>query len=440
MPPAATPLTLPERCAPETGTAIIGGGIIGLSVAWELSRRGHRVTVIDRDELPGSVSHLGDAAVGSESDDEFPEAFADTNRCTSWTASGILPPANFLRATDPLDRFRGYSHRLWPTWADELQRLTGMNVGLVRCGGYYLAETVGEAAAMSAMIAYWAELDIECNVLDRSELVARLPQLESWTQTSPWIDKHPERAAWWVPDEYQVRPSRMLKALHAACVDQGVRFIGHANVKGVTESEGRVTVRIDASTSCGDVDAERVVLAGGAATGLIDSKLRLQNALIPIRGQILLLQCDAFDEPFVVNIGNRYLVCRGDGNVLVGSSEEESGFVQKTTEATIAELRRFAGRVSPLLSDAPEIMRWAGLRPMTFDGFPMIGRVPGQQRTFVAAGHYRSGIHFAPATATAVADLIDQQAPFMDLSPFSVGKQQQLQQQLQHALRENEAR
>ena len=411
----------PPQRTTETKTAIVGGGVIGLSLAWELTRRGHRVVLIDRDETVGQA--------------DSPSPFVDTNRCTSWTACGILPPAEFDLATDPLDRFRGYSHQVWPEWAERLQQLTGIDVGLVRCGGYYLAETVGEAAAMGGMIAYWAELNIECDVLSRTELLERLPFLSPWAAANPWIQKHPDRAAWWVPDEYQVRPSRMLTALHAVCRDAGVQFLHHSCVVGVEESECGVTVHAETPSSSSPLIADRVVLAGGAATGLIEPNVRLQNALIPIRGQILLLYCEAFDRPQVINIGNRYLVCRGDGNVLVGSCEEESGFAQHTTTEMISQLRKFATRVSPLLAEASEVQRWAGLRPMTFDGFPMIGRVPDHERTFVASGHYRSGIHFAPATAIAMADCIDHQPTFMDLSAFSVGKQQQQQQQQQSTTR-----
>ena len=372
--------------------SIVGGGVIGLSIAWELSKRGHRVRLLERE--PQAT----------------PERVPVRN--TSWTACGILPPANFERATDPLERLRGFSHSLWPTWGEQLRNETGIDSGLVRCGGYYLAETAGEAAVMVGMVDYWNELEIQCEAINPQRLTREQPRLVNWVKNSRWVLDHPESAAWWVPDEWQLRPPRLLRSLHASCVERGVDFEFGSAVTEQTLQQLRH-------------DSDAVVLCGGVSTGLIAEDLHLSRSLVPVRGQMLLLQCDEFDQPTVVNVGNRYLVARGDGSVLVGSCEEEVGMDQRTTEEMILSLREFAGGVSPLLSNAPEQARWAGLRPMTFDGFPIIGRVPGQENLFVAAGHYRSGIHFAPATAVAIADGIEERETFMDIRPFSVGHQQE---------------
>ncbi len=391
-------------------TAVIGSGVIGLSLAWELTQRGHRVVVVERGCPPDSRSAIA----------------PETAQSTSWTAAGILPPANFKLATDPLDQMRGFSHHLWPDYAARLKETSGIDVGLIRCGGYYLAETAGEAAAMIGMKGYWQELDIECQPLSQTQLAERLPQLSHWIASNPWMNEHPDASAWWLPDEYQIRSSRLVKALEIACQRSGVEFIYETTVAGFQESGESVSLYRDEDVAAANMiaRARHVVLCGGAATGNIAAAARLEQALIPIRGQILLLQCDEFQSPEVINIGNRYLVCRGDGLVLVGSCEEEAGFVQHTTSQMIDQLRQFATHCCPALGDAPEITRWAGLRPMTFAGFPMLGTLPGNQRTFVAAGHYRSGIHFTPATAIAMADTIEHKRTFMDLSPFSVGKQQ----------------
>ncbi|WP_283435411.1 NAD(P)/FAD-dependent oxidoreductase [Neorhodopirellula lusitana] len=377
---------------------VVGGGVIGLSVAWELSKRGCSVQLLERQTA--SSANLPD------------------QRCTSWTAGGILPPANFERATDPMERFRGYSHSQWPAWAAELERASGISTGLVRCGGYYLAETAGEAAAMIGMVDYWDEMGIECENISLARLCDQQPQLKAWSASSTWGATHPDSAAWWVPDEWQVRPPRLLHALHSGCQKNGVEFRYGEDV-----DEQRL------HSIQGESDA--TVLCGGVRTGLIADSLSLGKSLVPIRGQMLLYRCDEFDNPIVINVGNRYLIARGDGMVLVGSCEEEVGMDQTTTDTAIESLRDFAVGVCPLLGDAPEVTRWAGLRPMTFDGFPIIGPVPSSsplcdhERLFVASGHYRSGIHFAPATAIAIADKIQGRDGFMDMHPFSVGHQQE---------------
>ena len=109
------------------------------------------------------------------------------------------------------------------------------------------------------------------------------------------------------------------------------------------------------------IDADAVVLCGGAHTGLIDARLRLEKSLIPIRGQILLLKTERPLLRSVINVGQRYLIGREDGHVLVGSSEEEVGFRGGTTDTVLTSLRQFADRVCPALRDARYRHRLVGL-------------------------------------------------------------------------------
>ena len=94
------------------------------------------------------------------------------------------------------------------------------------------------------------------------------------------------------------------------------------------------------------------------------------------------------------------------------------------TLSMIASLRTFARQLCPPLKDATEVRTWSGLRPMTFDGFPIIGRVPDTNNVYIAAGHYRSGLHLSPATAVTLADLVAGDRPAVALDAFRVGKQQ----------------
>ena len=146
---------------------VVGAGAIGLSTAWELSQRGFDVTVIDK-----SV----------------------TGRGTSWAGAGILPPAKLENSFDPIDRLRGLSHQLFPEWAEKLKTDTGIDPGLQRCGGLYLAETVGEIAAMSGMTEYWQEMEIECKQLTPDEI------LDQEAALADWWHKTDNAAVWHVPD------------------------------------------------------------------------------------------------------------------------------------------------------------------------------------------------------------------------------------------------
>lgn len=368
-------------------TTIIGGGVIGLSVAWELARRGDAVTLFDSEGI---------------------------GQGTSWAAAGILPPANLQTATDPIDRLRGLSHREFPGWADQLKEATGIDVGLRRCGGWYLADTPGERAAMSGMADYWADLDIECHAVPLAEIAQTEPAL------TDWANHHPEASAWWVPDEYQLRPPRYLKALAEGCRQLGVDLRQNSVVDDMNLESDPVTVLVDGRW----IDCDSLVICAGAWSGRIAASLGLESSLVPVRGQILLLQSPRPLLRGVVNIGNRYIVCRDDGHTLVGSCEEEVGFQLGTTESVLESLYRFAIEKVPALAAARRISQWSGLRPMTFDGFPAIGRVPNSKHVYLAAGHYRSGLHLSLGTAICMADLISGNQPPVDLGAFAVAKQQ----------------
>lgn len=386
---------MPEDQVKESSQRIIvvGGGAIGLTIAWDAIRRGHHVTVLDR---------------------------ADIGRGTSWAAAGILPPNRWESSTDPLDQLRGYSHSLIESVCEQIHAVSGVDPEYKKCGGWYLAGTPGEAAAMTGMVQYWRDLDIHCEQVKLQDVAGREPALAAWVGQSNEranVRKH----AWFAPGEHQIRPPLLLKALRESCVAKGAAMMPGVNIEKICESSTSVTCDLqDGRTVIGDT----IVLSGGSHTGFIDESLSLQNSLVPIRGQILLLKTDQPLLNSVVNVGHRYVLCRQDGNTLVGSCEEEVGFDGSTTDDAIDGLHRFAADLIPDLKDAKVVDRWAGLRPLTFDGFPMIGRVPNRDSIYVASGHFRSGIHCSFGTARLILDLIEDRMTAIDVSPFRVGKQQ----------------
>ncbi|HSG70899.1 MAG TPA: FAD-dependent oxidoreductase, partial [Planctomycetaceae bacterium] len=120
----------------------------------------------------------------------------------------------------------------------------------------------------------------------------------------------------------------------------------------------------------------------------------------------------------IIEVGDRYLVPRPDGRLLVGSTMEEAGFKKKTTVEGIAGLLEFATRLVPSLAQAEIEQTWAGLRPMSATGLPFLGPLPDCDNTFVAAGHFRSGLQTSPGTAVVMRELLLGQEPSLDLVPF----------------------
>ena len=373
---------------------IIGGGVIGLSVAWELSTRGLRCAVIDQGRI---------------------------GRGCSWAGAGILPPARFDSALDPIDRLRGLSHQLYPEWSEKLLRRTGVDNGFRRCGGIYLASSIGEAAALFGQAAHWAEYGIESHQLAMADLLKREPALEAASNAIA--------SAWWVPEECQVRPPHHLQALIQACRQNGCSLIEQAEVNEVSRRSSSVgkaddwCVRFGSQHHGGREMATRcVVFCCGAWASRIGTPRGNIGQVFPVRGQVVLYQAEPGLLKSVVNEGNRYLVPRDDGMIYVGSNEEEVGWEEGTSEQVIASLENWACGWVPRLKECPVVNRWSGLRPGSFDGFPFIGESPRDENLFFATGHYRSGLHLSAAAAVVLADIITGQSPQLDLNAFSVAR------------------
>ncbi len=365
---------------------IVGAGIIGLSLAWELAQRGRIVQVIDRGE-PGKEA--------------------------SWAGAGMLPPAKRQRALHPLDQLHAISHELHPHWAQKLFAETGIDNGYRPCGAIYVARSAGEVASLTAAVESWREDGIVVEPIFVDDLAAFEPALAA-SSTDASI-----RSCFLLPEESQLRNPRHMKALYAACLRWGVEITSAEEALAFDIHAGSV---VAVRTTRRVWSAKQTCLCSGAWTGALLQQLGISNGIDPVRGQIVLFHCERPLLNRIVIEGQRYLVPRDDGRILAGSTMEEVGFDKRTTEDGVNALIRFARQLAPLLCEAEIERAWAGLRPGTFDGMPYLGRIPGLSNAFVAAGHFRNGIQLAPATAVEMAKLMCGEPNDVDLTPFHVGR------------------
>lgn len=359
---------------------IIGGGVIGLSLAWDLARHGRSVQVVDQGPL---------------------------GREASWAGAGILPAATFFPNQHPLDQLRGLACDLHPLWAADLKAATHLDTGYTRSGGLHLARSPGEAAALSAWAELMREERVEAQSIDRRHIA----------EVEPGIKADGTLAACFVPAESQLRNPRHLQALEAACRLAGVELTPNAAAHDFTVSQGELA---SITTTTGPLQARRYCLTSGAWTGQLLQRLGIHLGILPIRGQMVLFHCPEPPIHRIINAGSRYVVPRQDGYLLAGSTEEEVGFDKRTTDESITELIAFARNLVPALATATIKKTWAGLRPASFDGLPYLGRLPGLSNAFVAAGHFRNGLFLSTATALVMSQLLRDEPPHIDLTPFRV--------------------
>jgi glycine oxidase len=359
---------------------VIGGGVIGLSTAFRLAGEGISCAVLDQGPL------------GQES---------------SWAGAGMLPPGNPEKARTAEARLRAASHQLWPDISDQLRELTRVDNGFRRCGGLEL-RLDGPASELDHEIAVWQQEGVRVRSLTAPELALAEPGITSRIT-----------AGYALPEMGQVRNPRHIKALIAGCSARGVTLKPGAPVWELHTDRGRVSA---ISTPEGRLSAGQFIVAGGAWSGQLLAQVDCRVPLRPMRGQIVLLSTTRSIVRQVINVGPRYLVPRGDGRILVGATQEVAGFDKQTTAAGAGGLLQFALGLFPDLADAAIERTWAGLRPQSADGLPYLGKVPGVEGLFVAAGHFRAGLQLSPVTAHLMCDLIMGKTPSLPMEEYAVDR------------------
>lgn len=362
--------------AGRADVAVVGGGLIGCALAAELSRRGRSVIVIERSEPGGEASGA---------------------------AAGMLTPQSDAHGRDAFVDLALESHALYPGWVRDLSEETGLEVGYRRWGLLH-CRFGGEPGPLLAERYEW----------QRGSGLAVLPAPSSGLAEEIGPRVSPDACdAVFFPGEAAVDPRALTRAAWRAAMRRGVEVRIGVRVVGFRLEHG-VCRGVD--TDAGAVDAEATVDAAGAWAAF-SGQLPLPLPVGPVRGQIVRLAPE-LPLPTMVASEDVYLVPRGDGTVLVGSTVEHAGFHKAVTAEGVERLLGAARRLLPDLASGQFVDAWSGLRPATPDGWPVLGSSP-IRGLFFAAGHFRNGILLAPATARLVADAICGTTT-RDLAAFSI--------------------
>lgn len=378
---------MPDGPGRAVDCCVVGGGIIALSIARELSGRGLRVRVVARGE---------------------------SRETASWAAVGIFPPAPRYRAAPPTAALTAWSDELHREWAADLFAETGIDNGLRRCGGLHLVADGGDLSRLHRAAGDWQRRGARCELLTADDVAACEPAVDAA------VRRGAVAGGMFLPDEQRIRPPRHLQALERSCRARGVTITRGAEAREFVRCGGRIeSVDVEVAGAVERVTADTFVLAAGAWTGGLAAALGTTCETRPIRGQIVLLDLPRQVLTRIVNLGLDYLVPREDGKLLVGSTIEDAGFRPVTTPAAVARLQRLARDLLGAVADRPPAAIWAGLRPGSADGAPFIGRLPGLDNAVIAAGHFRAGLHQSPGTAAMVADILTHRTCPLDPAPFA---------------------
>lgn len=343
---------------------LVGGGLIGLSLAIELRKRGASVLVVERGEPGREASHAAGGMLANCGDET---------------------PA-------PLQSLATASAEMYPEFVHQLQDESGMNVDLRSDGTLFFP----------------AEGHDHRNILGATPLPKPLAKLEPALAA-------PGGAVFFLM-ERSVCPRALAQAALKAAKHRGVDVSSGTPVLSVDMSDGHV---VGVITAHGSYRAAKVVNCAGAWSGQIPP---LSFPVRPVKGQMVCFVMPSHNLlRHVARSPEIYLIPRSDGRLLAGATVEEAGFDKRTVADTIQRLERAAFALLPALKDARIQEAWAGLRPGTPDNLPILGPTP-LPGYHVATGHFRDGILLAPITARLMAQVIVGEKPEHDLTPFSVGR------------------
>jgi glycine oxidase len=338
---------------------VAGGGIIGAACARALALRGLRVLVCE----PG------------------PDATA-----ASAASAGILGPQ--IESAEESLRALGLRARdLYENLAAALAASTGIDIGLWRDGIASLAFAEDEAERLREAVAHQRQAGLRCDWLEPEEVTERFPA------TAPCL------GALFAPEDGAVDAPALARALRADAQRAGAHTL-NARVSRLNTILGRAT---GVETTAGKIKAEHVVIAAGAWSPRIEHLPR-SLPIEPVRGQMAAAPWPANMPRTVLYYEHAYVLARS-GEAIFGSTMEHVGFDGRVTESGIRDIVANAKRLLPSLPDVP-MRTWAGLRPLTPDGRPIVGPDPDVRGLWYAAGHGRNGVLLAGLTGEIIADLV----------------------------------
>ena len=364
---------------------IVGGGVIGLSIAEHCLRKGWKPIVLDRSPFAQEAS---------------------------WAGAGYLDLRSASRVGGAFFDFCRKSYDLFPEWAARLKDESGIDPELLDSGSLDLAFNQEEEEAIRQMESNLGTFGLKGEWLSPADAVKREPQLSGKL-----------KSAFFFKATSQVRPPRLTRALIRLLQKGGAEL---REVEPVEEVLFQGSRAVGVRTSKGVVEGDGVVVASGAWAGALFHQMGFPLPVKPFRGQVVMYRTPPRTLRHILFTGVQkaftYLVPRLDGHIYVGSTLEDAGFEKTTTPEGMEKLKNGAAKTLPGLSQQLIEGTWSGLRPGSVDGWPYLGRVPGRESLWAATGHFTHGLLLSAATGLLITQCLSGERPEMDLGPFALDR------------------
>lgn len=353
---------------------IIGGGIIGLLTAKELQKTGAIIAVIEKGS-PGQQA--------------------------TWAAGGILSPMRPWHYSEPVNAISSISQSIYQQLSEELHAQTGIDPEWLPSGMLVLNDE-----DMAQAIDWCQQHKAPNELLSPEQLNKQFAHLNSFSEPALLRD-----------DVATIRPHKLLAALSRYLEDNGVTFLDEQDAKTLHTQPDLITgVELDDRIIKG---TEYIICAGAWSSQLTPKDIKKPD-IAPVKGQMICFPPIDIPNPCMVMDGNRYIIPRKEGRIVVGSTREHTGFNANTSQQAFKELRDFAQQLYPALSNIEPDAHWAGLRPSSPSSIPYICRVDGYKNLSLNAGHYRNGIVTAPASAQLMTDIVLGKPTSIDPTPYQL--------------------
>ncbi|WP_100372460.1 glycine oxidase ThiO [Bacillus sp. FJAT-45037] len=345
---------------------VLGGGVIGLSVAWQLSCDGHQVTVLEKNQCGGQASGA---------------------------AAGMLAPYSEI-GEDPDDFFHLClaSLREYDTWQQEIKKMSGFDFEYTNSGSLHAVYHEADMLSLQTRQSWQKEWGADAELITGGRLKTLEPHL---SDSIIGAMHYPEESHVFAPD--------YVKSLELACLKNGVKIV--EELEEVTIHSWKEEIKV-VTRDGQSFQANRLVVASGAWSSELEETFSLRIPIFPIRGQICAYELGNQAVNHIIYTSQGYVVPKANGTLVNGASEDIAGFATDVTDKGIHRLTNWNPNILPFLKTLQPFHRWAGLRPATQDGYPLIGHHPEAAHIIFATGHYRNGILLSPITAKVVSSLI----------------------------------